>query len=195
MLAPNISSSTPSNNQRSSGADSGGIAALMAKVTRVEVVCHTVELHFAAALPKLDKLRRMHRGQWIEFKRCERADGSVWGHRLPINSPAREAFPLLDEFVWTRNATVSRFDFAYNFFTDTAAEREALADYFTRHGILLWNRSRAMHDEQHGVYWVSLVGRGGLQTPRGLVIYADDPQRDATWKCARSGQPPCGDKV
>lgn len=176
MSEANLAPAPARNNRRPLPADNNGISALMANVTRVEAVCHTIELWFPAVLPKLEELRR-RQGQWLQFEKCEREDGSMWGHRLPINAPARDALRILDDFIWAHKATVSRFDFAYNFFADVAADREALADYFTRHGILLWNRSRAMHDEQHGVYWVSLVGRGGRQTPRGLLVYSDDPAK------------------
>lgn len=176
MSEINISSSAALLNQRQLRAANNAIGALMENVTRVEAVCHTVEMHFPAMLPPLDELRFAQWGQWIKYEECERKDGSVWGHRLFVNAPCRAAFAALDDLKYEAKATVSRFDLAINYFAASQASLDALAAYFARHGILLWNRGRGTHTEQNGVYLVNLTGREGRQTPRGVVIYADNPK-------------------
>jgi hypothetical protein len=145
-------------------------------VRDVSAYIDTVELFFRFK-PGLKRLRAIQSRKTVHREKCYGRDGNLYGWRLIVHQPTRQALLVLQEMQEGWRGKLRRVDLATDFITGSASECEQLKRWVINHSLLRWRRRQdQMHDEDGTVYWTQRVTRK-RPAHRDLVVYADKPAK------------------
>lgn len=109
-------------------------------------------------------------------KDCKNQQGDVWGTKVIVQRPSRDAIRVLDQFQGKYRGTLRRLDVAIDIICASDEQKQQLRQWLLAKTLLAWRPKGWMYDDENSVYWTRQhvrLEQGKRQSNRDLVLYAD----------------------